>query len=150
MSELGPYIDISRPRQDGTVNITQAFPKHLRPEKFPATLPIYSQPVAGPFTGQELQLIAARARQNYLALRLAKYGPDDGSPRSKTWADLVEIERASFHYEALSDTTKVGYERTFSHIVAELARDRGEELATTAAATTAAATALFRLPAAGA
>ena len=36
------------------------------------------------------------------------------------------------------------------HIVAELARDRGEELATTAAATTAAATALFRLPAAGA
>ena len=35
------------------------------------------------------------------------------------------------------------------HIVAELARDRGEDLATTAAATPAAAAALFRLPAAG-
>jgi TatD DNase family protein len=33
-----------------------------------------------------------------------------------------------------------------AHIVEELARDRDEDVATTAAATTAAATAFFRLP----
>ena len=37
---------------------------------------------------------------------------------------------------------------TWPHIVEELARDRGQDVATVAAATTATATAFFRLPSA--
>lgn len=114
--DLGKFVSVRGPRQDGTYRVLFEVPARLRPSGWPSTRPLPTDGRRGDLTdAAEVHRIQADAARLYDELMRAR-GCVVAQPKGKTIERLVEEWHGTQQYKALKPRTQRGYEFTLSYI----------------------------------
>lgn len=118
--ELGKYVSVRGPREDGTYRVLFEVPKRLRPSGWPSTRPLPTEGRRGDLTDAlevgRIQADAARLLAEMTAQRDGRLvGPD---PNARTLGTLVKDWRASQAWKDNKPRTNRGYDESIREITA--------------------------------
>jgi hypothetical protein len=107
--DLGKYV-VPRERSDGTFRVMFEVPKRLRPENWPATIPLPYEGRTGDLgDAAECERIRTDARELLSELNEKRAGLDGQQPQPKTWETLFGLWHRSARFGRTSRVTQESY-----------------------------------------
>ncbi|WGM47705.1 hypothetical protein KOAAANKH_02587 [Brevundimonas sp. NIBR10] len=110
--ELGKYVSVRGPREDGTYRVLFEVPARIRPSDWPSTRPLPTEGRRGDLTDAfEVARIKADAKRFYAELMDARNGVEKGvDPNARTLETLIRAWQGSQAWKDNKPITNRGYE----------------------------------------